>query len=143
MQHRVLSDAECEQLETTYIKRGVSPTADALVKMLSDELSKYSRVFILIDALDELKTESRDSLLYLLSEIPTCKNLLVTSRISKDKTSMLSDVRQLEIRAKEADLTDYINGRMQANPRLASKLANNRNLKQQIKDTVTKKADGM
>jgi Cdc6-like AAA superfamily ATPase len=142
MQNRILTEAECERLEAAYVKRAVLPTTDTVLNMLSDELSKYSRVFILLDALDELKTETRDELLYLISNLPKNKNLLVTSRVPKEKTSPFSDVPQLEIRAKETDLTEYIEGRLQSS-RLASKLTHNNKLKREIKDTVIKKACGM
>ncbi|KAJ5297504.1 hypothetical protein N7508_007753 [Penicillium antarcticum] len=142
MQNRILTEAECERLETTYLKRAVIPTTDTVLNMLSDEMSKYSRVFIMLDALDELTTESRDELLYLISNLPKNKKLLVTSRVPKEKTSPFSDVPQLEIRAKETDLTEYIDGRLQSS-RLASKLMHNNKLKRDIKDTVIKKANGM
>ncbi|KAJ5567232.1 hypothetical protein N7535_006538 [Penicillium sp. DV-2018c] len=143
MQRRVLSEVECESLETTYLNRGVAPTTDALVKMLSDEMSKYSRVFVLLDALDELQKESRDSLLYLLPQLPTKKNLLVTSRMPKDESSAFNTVPQLEIRARDADITDYINGQLESVPDLRSKVQHNYNLRQEIRSTITRKADGM
>jgi Cdc6-like AAA superfamily ATPase len=110
--------------------------------MLSDELNKYSRAFIMLDALDELKTETRDELLYLISTLPKNKNLLVTSRVPKEMNSPFSDVPQLEIRAKEADLTEYIDGRLNSS-RLSSKLMHNNKLKRDIKYTVIRKASGM
>lgn len=143
MQKRILSEVECENLEATYLKRGVSPTTDVLVKMISDEASKYSRVFILLDALDELNTENRDTLLYLLSKLSIRKNLLVTSRIPKEKTSQFRDVPQLEIRAKDTDITGYINGRLESVVNLRSKVERNHKLREEIRSTVTKKADGM
>jgi Cdc6-like AAA superfamily ATPase len=143
MQKRVLSEVECENLETTYIKRGVIPTTDAVVKMLSDEMAKYSRVFILLDALDELHNESRDSLIYLLRQLPAKKNLLITSRIPKENNSYFRKVPQLEIRARDKDITDYINGRLESVSKLRSKVENNHKLKEEIRSTITKKADGM
>jgi hypothetical protein len=143
MQRRVLSEVECESLEATYLKRGVAPTTDALVKLLSNEMSKYSRVFILLDALDELQTESRDSLLYLLPQLPAKKNLLVTSRMPKEKSSAFHNVPQLEIRARETDITDYINGQLESVPELRSKVQHNYKLRQEIRSTITRKADGM
>ena len=143
MQKRVLSEVECENLETTYLKRGVLPTTEALIKMFSDEIGKYSRVFILLDALDELHTESRDSLIYLLRQLPTKKNLLITSRIPKENNSYFRNVPQLEIRARETDITDYINGRLESVSKLRSKVEDNHKLKEEIRSTITKKADGM
>jgi Cdc6-like AAA superfamily ATPase len=143
MQKRVLNEIECEYFETTYIKRGVLPTTDELVKLLSDEISKYSRVFILLDALDELRTESRDSLLYLLGQLPTKKNMLITSRVPKTTTSYFPDARQLEIRARDPDIRDYINGRLESVSKLRSKVEHNHKLKEEIRSTITKKADGM
>ncbi|KAJ5779346.1 hypothetical protein N7457_007066 [Penicillium paradoxum] len=143
MQKRILSEVECESLEATYIKRGVAPTTDVLVKMISDEASKYPRVFILLDALDELDTESRDTLLYLLSKLSIKRNLLVTSRVPKEKTSQFRDVPQLEIRAKDTDITDYINGRLESVANLRTRVERNHRLREEIRSTVTKKADGM
>ncbi|CAG8400414.1 unnamed protein product [Penicillium salamii] len=143
MQKRVLGELECEYLETTYLKRGVFPTTDALVKLLSDEISKYSRVFILLDALDELRTENRDSLQYLLRQLPAKINLLMTSRVPKETTLEFRDVPQLEIRARDRDITDYINGRLDSVSKLRSKVEHNHKLKEEIRSTITKKADGM
>ncbi|KAJ5318775.1 uncharacterized protein N7506_011479 [Penicillium brevicompactum] len=143
MQRRVLGELECEYFETTYLKRGVFPTTDALVKLFSDEISKYSRVFILLDALDELRTESRDSLQYLLRQLPKRMNLLVTSRVPKETTVEFRNVPQLEIRARDKDITDYINGRLESVSKLRSKVEHNPKLKEEIRSTITKKADGM
>ncbi|CAG8217276.1 unnamed protein product [Penicillium olsonii] len=143
MQKRVLGELECEYLETTYSKRGVYPTTDALVKLLSDELSKYSRVFVLLDALDELRTESRDSLQYLLRQLPTNVNLLVTSRVPKETSLEFRNVPQLEIRARDQDIKDYINGRLQSVSKLRSQVEHNSKLREEIRNTITKKADGM
>lgn len=41
MRKRQLSEAECEHLETQYLKRELLPTSGDLIKMLSDEFARY------------------------------------------------------------------------------------------------------
>lgn len=107
MQKRVLSEAECDSLESTYLKRGRILITDAIVDMFLNEASKYSRVFILLDALDELRTEDRDLLLYILSTRTKRMNVLITSRTPEEKTWEFRYLPQLEIRAGDKDIMDY------------------------------------
>jgi hypothetical protein len=80
VRRRNLSKVECADLEASYVDAGIRPTPSTLPSLLSSEMRRYRRVFIFLDALDELTVKHRDSLMFLLPEIPNQQNLFLTSR---------------------------------------------------------------
>ncbi|KAL2830411.1 hypothetical protein BJY01DRAFT_240400 [Aspergillus pseudoustus] len=143
LRRRLLSDTECADLETSYINAGIRPTPKKLVGLLSAEMRRYRRVFILTDALDELAVRHRDSLLFLLRDLPSERSLLLTSRFLDSEYSMPGGSEHIEIQATQEDLSKYIDGRIQASSRLLFNVRKNRKLRGEIKSLITQKAGGM
>src|SRR3984957_19838431 len=63
-------------------RRKTRPTRDQLTEVLISEIRTYSKVFIIIDALDECREDdaTRAMLLRTLRSLPEQVNLMVTSR---------------------------------------------------------------
>ncbi|KAL2845085.1 nucleoside phosphorylase domain-containing protein [Aspergillus pseudodeflectus] len=123
VRRRILSDDECELLEASYVNAGIRPTPSALLGLLSSEMRRFRRVFILVDALDELTVKHRDSLMFLLREVPSQRSLFFTSRFLDNEYLLPGESDHIEIRAKEQDIWEYIDGRIQASSRLRSKVS--------------------
>jgi len=102
----------------------------------------YSRTFIIIDALDECKTDQiRNELLseiYKLQEGSDVR-LMVTFRPSIEPESP-SSMAKLEIRAYEGDIEQYLSSRISG---LRTVVQKNNELQRKIRDRISALVDGM
>jgi len=104
----------------------------------------YSRVFIVVDALDECQV-SDDCRARLLSEIfnlqaKTGANLFATSRYIQDIIETFKGCALLDIRARDGDVMRYLDGHMS---QLQPCVMKNFDLREGIKTKITKSVDGM
>ncbi|KAL3441342.1 nucleoside phosphorylase domain-containing protein [Aspergillus insuetus] len=95
VKRRILSEVECADLEASYVDAGIHPTPSTLLGLLSSEMRRYRRVFIFLDALDELTVKHRDSLMFLLREIPLHRSLFLTSRFLDSEYPLPGEVFRL------------------------------------------------
>ena len=113
-----------------------------ILEALSSITKTYSRTFIIIDALDECKTDHIRS--ELLSEVYKLQEgsdvrLMVTFRPSI-VPKWPSSVTELEIRAPKEDMEEYLNGRMSE---LRSVVRHNEELQCKIKAHILTLVDSM
>jgi hypothetical protein len=104
----------------------------------------YSRVFIIIDALDECQA-SHNCRKLLLSEVLCLQakcgvNLFATSRFIPEITEHFQGSISLEIRASEHDVRRYVDGHMSYLP---SFVGRSPELQEDIKTGIVKAVDGM
>jgi len=126
------------------IKR-TRPSFDEIVKTLHFTIGSYSRVFIIIDALDEchVSNQGRDRLLSAVFSLQaqTQINLYATSRFVPEITSQFEGCMSKEIRAKDDDVLRYINGRI---PQLLrSRISKYLDLQNAIRRQLVEAVDGM
>lgn len=119
------------------------PSTDEISKALHSVISSFSKVFIIIDALDECQVNDRCRP-RLLSEIFNLQakcgaNLFATSRFIPEITDQFKSGAWLEIRASDDDLRRYLDAYM-ARPKCVSKSPD---LQEKIKDLIVKTVDGM
>ncbi|KAL1984356.1 hypothetical protein VTN96DRAFT_9217 [Rasamsonia emersonii] len=127
--------------------RGNRPQLDEITKTLHSTARKYSRVFAIIDALDEYHNTNNQGTDELISELFRFQeqaqniNLFLTSRPIPQIMSKFERCTSKEIRAQDDDILSYINGQI---PKL---LPLNGVKKPEVQDTIRKKimkaADGM
>lgn len=136
-----------DDLKTLYrrhVKSETRPTLDELFTMLQSEMNRCSQVFVVIDALDECPAENRvrQDLLSKLYALQTSHNihLMVTSRPLPDITQQFQSSLQLEIRAREEDISQYLAGQMH---RLAGCVMRSNDLQEIVKKSILKAVDGM
>jgi hypothetical protein len=116
------------------------PSLEEISEVFHSVVANYSRVFIIIDALDECQNRRR-----LLSEtsslqVKTEVNLFVTSRFIPKIMKKFEGSMFLEIRARDEDVLRYLDESM---PQLPSFVHHNPLLQEEIKITIVKAVDGM
>ncbi|KAI8712989.1 NACHT domain-containing protein [Fusarium sp. LHS14.1] len=97
------------------------PSLDELLQTLQSVADGFSRVFIVVDALDECQV-SDGCRARLLSELlklqATCRvNIFATSRFVPDVFDTFRGTTMLEIRESNEDVEKYVNGRIEHFPR--------------------------
>ncbi|KAI8277545.1 hypothetical protein K4K60_006914 [Colletotrichum sp. SAR11_57] len=140
LRKRVLNEAECQSLKERYVDKNIRLLVEDIRQLTYEEARRYSRYFILVDALYELEEEHRVPLLDALYTLHPGINLLITSRIMRFNELGLRHAKELEIMAEDSDLRKYIverEGRLEANVRKDKKLIRD------IEDVIIERAQGM
>jgi Cdc6-like AAA superfamily ATPase len=120
------------------------PSFNELSKALHSIIADYSKVFIIIDALDECQVSdgSRKTLLTEICSVQakTGASVFATSRFIPEIEKELEGSVSLEVRASDKDVRRYLDGHMFELP---SFVARNRSLQDEIKSEIINAVDGM
>lgn len=143
----VRNSAVPEGLKKLYQYRsslGVSPTIEELSEALCSLSQSFSRVYIVVDALDECQGSSNGRAKF-LSELFRTRdraraNILATSRPIPEIKHEFGNCDVLEIRASPEDIQVYLQGNMY---RLQSCVRASAELQKDIREAISKMADGM
>lgn len=85
-----------------------TPRTNDVIQALRSITSRFSRVYVVVDALDECLDDERSDLLDAINKLRPLMNILVTSRpLASIKDSLCSDLEQC-IEAANDDITTYI-----------------------------------
>lgn len=133
-----------EALYTHHEIKRTRPLLDEISKALYSVIANYSRVFIVIDALDEYQISDRDRRRF-LSEIFNLQgqsqaNLFVTSRFIPSIEKEFEGSASLEIRARDEDVGRYIDGNISELP---SFVRSNLELQAEVRRAIINAVDGM
>jgi hypothetical protein len=133
--------ADVRRLYEEYHEPRTRPSLDEDHVLLCSIIKDYSKVSIIVDALDEYPEEPRHILLGHLLALGPAVNLMVTSRphITIDPVNSFDT---LEIRATEADLRNYLDGQIRRSHRLSKHIANS-DLREAIEARIIQRCDGM
>jgi hypothetical protein len=120
------------------------PSLDEVSRCLQSVVSMYSRVFIVVDALDECQVSDGCRTRF-LTEILGLQdkrgvNIFATSRFIPEIVNEFEGSTQVEIRASERDVRTYLDHQM--SPRRAF-LKKNHELQEEIKDKIIEVVKGM
>jgi hypothetical protein len=141
--------ADVKDLYERHSSKRSRPSLNEIVKALHSTVLLYSRIFIIVDALDEYHVSNSEGQKKLLSDIFNLQyqaqvNLFATSRFISEIISQFEGCLSKEIRAQDDDILKYINGRM---PQLLrskiSKCPEYTGLQNTIRSDIVKAADGM
>jgi Cdc6-like AAA superfamily ATPase len=120
------------------------PSLDEISRSLQTVATLYSRVFIIIDALDECQASHgcREKFLSEIFnlQIKTGTNLFTTSRFIPEITEKFDEGLRLEIRASNQDVQRYLDGYMSQLPRYVLRSSD---LQDEIKTNIIKAVNGM
>ncbi|OCL09887.1 hypothetical protein AOQ84DRAFT_270304, partial [Glonium stellatum] len=119
------------------------PSCDEIFEVLQSVIADYSRLYIIIDALDQHENSNGDHTLFLGKifelQAKTGSNILATSRFIPKITKEFARCVSLEIRASDEDVRRYLDASIY---RLKPNLVDT-DLQEEIKATITEAADGM
>lgn len=124
--------------------RATRPSLGELCDVLHSLVTEYSRVFMVIDALDEFQTGNDscrrfiDELLNLWSNFDV--NILVTSRPIPEIKSHFKRAAEIEIRASDDDIIQYLDGKL---PCLPGFVTRDQDFWVEIKESIVKCVGGM
>jgi Cdc6-like AAA superfamily ATPase len=132
------------ELYDRHKKKRTKPSSNEISRVLQSVTSEKSRVYIIIDALDECQT-SGGCRAELVSEIfnlqsKTDVNILATSRYVPEIETMFREIPRIEIRANDHDIQRYLDSRMSE---LSSVVAMESDLRETITKGIIKAVDGM
>jgi hypothetical protein len=140
-----LARPNMEPIRRLHNRRGdglMELSLDGVIGCLLDVFTCYTKVYIVIDALDECQDGSRRQLLFKLSELRTGRDirLMVTSRFITEIEESFRMALQLEVQADKADVQRFIIGRMD---RLPECIRSDPALQELVRDKIVEATDGM
>jgi len=136
---------EIISLYESHIGKRTRPTLNEYSNLLQSEVHGFSKVFIVIDALDECR-ESNGTRMSFITEILKLQpsiHLFVTSRHIVTIESEFEKAVHVEIRASDKDVKGYLKGRIEREHRLVRHVRRDRDLQETIINTIVEKAKGM
>lgn len=129
-------------LYNKYKDKRKRPSLDDISTTLQYVAALYSRVFIIVDALDECQTASRKSFLFEIFAIQAkCRaNIFATSRPIPEVTDKFKGLKSLEIRASKEDIERYLEGHI---GQLSAFDEWSQRLRDEVKISISEAVDGM
>ncbi|KAF7365903.1 Ankyrin [Mycena venus] len=133
-----------KKLYQQHFEKGTTPSLEEVDGILRDTIAKFSKVYIIVDAIDEYPELQRRILLRRLTAMGPTVNLMITSRphIPTDPFSF-PNIQTLEIRATAEDLRRYVDAHIDMSPRLSKHVQNRPQLQADIHSKINSTVDGM
>ncbi|ETS85826.1 hypothetical protein PFICI_03851 [Pestalotiopsis fici W106-1] len=120
------------------------PSREGIIRTLSSVAGSFSRVLIVVDALDECESSNgcqRELISHLIElQRNTGVNILATSRPVPHIVERFKEFTSAEVRASEGDIHRYVESNLMNLPRFVSR---DKELQDEIKKGITKAVDGM
>lgn len=132
---------EVKNLYRKHMDRNTLPTLTDVEKVLSTEIGRYQKVFVVVDALDECLAQSRIDFLTSLRALQPQVNLLVTSRFNDSIAHAFENCPRAKIEASIEDVLTYVSSRISG--QLAKHIKRDPSLAKEIENTVVEKAQNM
>jgi ankyrin repeat domain-containing protein 50 len=134
-----------------HLRKETRPTLGELSKLLQSkvryllEVRRLSKVFIVIDALDECpeSNRTRQSFLAEIRKLQSTVHLLITSRHIPAIEREFEKAARVEICASGKDVRRYLEGRIESEDRLVRLVKADPALQETIVNTIVKNAKGM
>lgn len=144
VQGRPLYGEPVTALHKQHAGEGTRPSLAEICISLNSVLNSYSKVYIIIDALDEYSDNDsiRSDLITMLRTVQTSTNtsLMVTSRPDLGTEKLFQGTPELKIQANDADVKQYVVGRLDRFPKC---VRNDKELQAEIQDGIVRAVDGM
>ena len=144
VQGQISTPDKAKSLYNRHKHRRTRPLFDEIANVLDSVVADYSRVFVIIDALDECQVSVGGRRKFLLEmfrlQAKTGLCLFVTSRFIPEVTKAFEGSIFLEIRASTDDIQKYLDGHML---QLPSFVARSPELQEEIKAKIIEAVDGM
>ncbi|KAJ7266774.1 ankyrin repeat domain-containing protein [Mycena rebaudengoi] len=143
----ILLGSPAHSLYHKHLEKQTRPSVDEMHVILSSTVADYSKVYFIIDALDEYLETKRHVLLkhlalYLAALRPNI-NLLFTSRPHITPEMFFPSTPALEIRATEEDIRRYLDAQIENSFQLSKHVQSRPELCQEIENKIIGNVDGM
>jgi hypothetical protein len=128
-----------------HVHNGTRPSLEEFAKLLNSEAQWFSKVFVVIDALDECteNNNTRDVLLREMKKRLPRLQLLVTLRPHVTNIPTNFETRTLEIYAKDEDIRIYLESKITTLRRLKLYIETHPALRDEVINAIAKKVRGM
>ncbi|KAF8182771.1 ankyrin repeat-containing domain protein [Mycena galopus ATCC 62051] len=132
-----------EALYLQHFERGTRPALPEVQEVLRSAIREWTKVYIIVDAIDEYPEYSRHVLMDALIALGPTVNLMVTSRPHIDLNLSVPDLESMEIRANDDDIKKYVDEQIRRSSRLVKHLKTRPELLQEIHSKILSSVDGM
>ncbi|KAF4837172.1 Vegetative incompatibility protein HET-E-1 [Colletotrichum tropicale] len=133
--------AGCSDVEKAYKNGSSSPSRREIEECLQSVASQFTKVYILVDALDEFGKDCEALLLSILGLQKTVNvNIFATSRHIPETESYFDTATSIEIRATDEDVMTFLDGHMS---KLPSAVKKSEELQDEIKTSIVRTVQGM
>jgi AAA domain len=122
--------------------RGTRPSLEEILNALQAVVSNYSKVYVVVDALDECLNHDRTQLLAMLRKLQSKGNLslMATSRFIPEVVQNFNLSPMLEVRASTPDVKRFVAGQIYL---LSGFVQRDSKLQNAIQDGISTAVDGM
>jgi hypothetical protein len=124
-------------------EKGTTPSLDEAFDILRFAVAQHSKVYIIVDAIDEYPEAQRRILLQYLAMMGSTVGVMITSRPHITADVSLPNLGALEIRATEEDIRRYVDAQIEISPRLSKHVQIRPELRKDIHSKITDTVDGM
>ncbi|KAJ7270977.1 hypothetical protein C8J57DRAFT_1065633 [Mycena rebaudengoi] len=131
------------QLYEKHKNQRTRPSLDEVCHILTATTAEYSKLFFVVDALDEYPEAHREILLKALAAMGKSVSLMLTSRPNITPKAFFSTASVLEISAKDEDIRSYVKAQIQSSFYLSKHVRARQELCEEIEKKIAEKADGM
>ncbi|KAJ7301475.1 hypothetical protein DFH08DRAFT_993703 [Mycena albidolilacea] len=131
------------KLYQQHCEKGTTPSLDEAFDVLRFAVVQHSKVYIIVDAIDEYPEAQRRILLQYLAMMGSTVGVMITSRPHITADVSLPNLSALEIRATEEDIGRYVDAQIEISPRLSKHVQIRPELRKDIHSKITDTVDGM
>ncbi|KAJ7435640.1 hypothetical protein FB451DRAFT_1109266, partial [Mycena latifolia] len=135
--------ATVQNLYDYHHERQTRPQLEEVCKALESAVAQYTKVFFVIDALDEYPENYRHHFLKYLVTLGPKVNIMMTSRPHINLDSQFPNLKTIEIRATEDDIHKYVDAQIQNSARLSKHIHTRPELCSEIQAKIGENAKGM
>ncbi|KAJ6517627.1 ankyrin repeat-containing domain protein, partial [Mycena vulgaris] len=124
--------------------RDTRPSLAEVSEILKFTVAQHSRVYLVVDALDEYFENPRNILLKALTQLPMATtSLMFTSRLHITLDGFFPDLPSLEIHASDNDIRHYVEQQIQISSRLSRHVQKRPELRNEITSKIASNVQGM
>ncbi|KAJ7706664.1 hypothetical protein B0H17DRAFT_874667, partial [Mycena rosella] len=132
-----------QQLYENHREPRTKPSLENFHEVLVSTIAEYSKVYLIVDALDEYPETERNILLNNFLNLGQTVNLMLTSRPHINIHTTIGSVQTLEIRATARDVRTYVYEQITKSSRLSKHIQSRPDLREEIETKIVDRSDGM
>jgi hypothetical protein len=136
---------KAKELYQRHADRGTSPRLSEISELLQSEVSRYSRVFVVLDALDECLSDNHTDITLVreLKALRPIVSLMITARSLKILQRDFGTAATLEVIASADDIRNYVASQLYEEPRLSQRVSEDAALREDIIRAVPETSEGL